>query len=490
MRSLFILIVSILISSCTPGVQSVSTLKDIDCAGLVIQPGQPPAVCNGSIVYIDPKTGQLKFSNLVATVTQQAAQDMTKDEIVYAAVAPYLPPLADGLYKAAIKKNYRDACEKERGEIAVKEAEVKKLTADTNVLLATANTELPRLENSASQNGFGLRENHASELASFEQASKEQLASLAQQLPPPSDILDVGQTPGQQFPEQAKVERGQALIDNAEAKIGAFRGQSDFETRRGLLALAKEAMGAARLSYRNGQVAQGDYFYNIAVAAADITMSIAPVFGWGKDFYEARYGINALTGKELTKFERTMAWVGVVTAGIGSKVVLAVKLGAFIKIGKNGLQELAEAEKFIRAAESLGLRNTSEIKAFSDVADKMGKSAEELADAIKTGVGKSGQDFEQHLMKKLGGEPPFKVSNSRGTREFDGRVGKAWYEAKTGWEDLNLEKFKSDMGKGLSISSDEGASYHLLTNSTIPVDLQEWLTKKGITFVHYTEVPK
>jgi len=86
-------------------------------------------------------------------------------------------------------------------------------------------------------------------------------------------------------------------------------------------------------------------------------------------------------------------------------------------------------------------------------------------------------------VEKLGGEGAFKI----GGREFDGKLGQLWYEAKAGrfWEDL--PKFKADMGARLDLAQKNGASYHFFSNQPIPQEVKEWLTKKGITFFEILE---
>lgn len=283
-------------------------------------------------------------------------------------------------------------------------------------------------------------------------------------------------------------------LDRADAietqiRNGAFDKKED---RLALVGGGRAALEISAQSLKEGDTGKSHFALQVGTVLLDTAISFTPILGWGKDAYEAMLGKNLLTGEELTKFEHTTAVIGVLTAGIGSKLAVAAKAGVIINTFKKGAEtadaatdfakSVTKAEELVVAAEKIGMKGTAEVKSFSDVAIKMGKSGDDLADAVKTGTGKSGKEFEQHLAEKLGGEPSFKVTNTRGTREFDGRVGNAWFEAKTGWEDLDLSKFKSDMGKGLSIATDEGASYHLLTNSPIPGELKDWLSKKGISF--------
>lgn len=99
-----------------------------------------------------------------------------------------------------------------------------------------------------------------------------------------------------------------------------------------------------------------------------------------------------------------------------------------------------------------------------------------------------GHDFEEYLTKTIGGEGSF----SKGGRDFDGGVGNRWWEAKSGgyWDLImnnpkKLELFKSSMGDRLRIAKNNGATYELITNSPIPQEIKDWLTKKGIP---YTEI--
>ena len=103
-------------------------------------------------------------------------------------------------------------------------------------------------------------------------------------------------------------------------------------------------------------------------------------------------------------------------------------------------------------------------------------------------AGLVGKDFENFLVKKLGGEGSFSV----GGREFDGAIGNIWYEAKSGnyWEmvmssEQKLNKFKSDMGDRLRIARENNATYELHSNTPIPPSVKEWLSKKEINFTEW-----
>lgn len=50
-----------------------------------------------------------------------------------------------------------------------------------------------------------------------------------------------------------------------------------------------------------------------------------------------------------------------------------------------------------------------------------------------------------------------------------------------------IPKFKSDMGDRLKIANDNGATYELFSNTPIPNEIKEWLTKKGIKYTETLE---
>lgn len=109
-------------------------------------------------------------------------------------------------------------------------------------------------------------------------------------------------------------------------------------------------------------------------------------------------------------------------------------------------------------------------------------------EGCESAQGLIGTDFEDYLVKIMNGEKSFSVEG----REFDGRVGNRWWEAKSGkyWERLEnnireFDKFKSDMGNRLDIAIRNGATYELFLNTPIPKIVKEWLMKKGIV---YTEL--
>ena len=100
-----------------------------------------------------------------------------------------------------------------------------------------------------------------------------------------------------------------------------------------------------------------------------------------------------------------------------------------------------------------------------------------------------GKDFEDYLVKKFGGRGSFKAKGANTSREFDGAIGNIWYEAKSGktWDMLmnnptRLEKFRSDMARGLKVAQENGAVYELYSETVIPNEIKKWLNKHKIGF--------
>jgi hypothetical protein len=105
-----------------------------------------------------------------------------------------------------------------------------------------------------------------------------------------------------------------------------------------------------------------------------------------------------------------------------------------------------------------------------------------------TAKGLIGAEFEDYLVRILGGRGSFKS----GGREFDGAINNRWYEAISGryWQDhaqpgKGFEKFKSDIGSRKSIAERNGATFEIHSNSPIPQHVKDWLTEKGIPFTEH-----
>ncbi|MFF7413826.1 WXG100-like domain-containing protein [Streptomyces lydicus] len=119
-----------------------------------------------------------------------------------------------------------------------------------------------------------------------------------------------------------------------------------------------------------------------------------------------------------------------------------------------------------------------------------GESEEPAEESGGHGARKRGQDYEDHLEEKLGGEGSFKS----GKREFDGKFTdesgqEAWYEAKSGqyWEKVNSDeremlRFKSKLMESRKIAAENGKDFYVISERPIPENILQWLAKKGVPY--------
>jgi len=104
--------------------------------------------------------------------------------------------------------------------------------------------------------------------------------------------------------------------------------------------------------------------------------------------------------------------------------------------------------------------------------------------------GLTGTAFEKWIQKTLGGEESFIVDK----RQFDGKIGNKWIEAKSGqyWVDhcqqgTGFDRFKSITGEQIKIAEHNDSMLEIHSNSQIPSHVKEWLTTKGIRYVEWLD---
>ena len=177
------------------------------------------------------------------------------------------------------------------------------------------------------------------------------------------------------------VEAGRRYVDYVNQQVEAKRGQTDYDVRQRLVGFARSSLGTAKKSIQEGSTEEGSAYYDIAIAAADLALSLTPVIGLGKDIYEATTGQSILNGQTLTRFERSMAVVSIATLGVA-------KLGVFGNLCKLSkvLGEVAigseEAAKAAKAAE-LGESAAVAAERTEAAAIKAAEDAEEILDSAK-----------------------------------------------------------------------------------------------------------
>jgi hypothetical protein len=179
-------------------------------------------------------------------------------------------------------------------------------------------------------------------------------------------------------PELRSVQNARQYQTYVQEKINAMP-EAEREKRQPLVNVANDALTVAEESYRTGQTEKGDFAKELGLAGLDLALSLTPGVGLAKDFVELSTGYNFVTGAKLTTFERTMAAVGVLTVGYGSKLALAGKAGALIDIFKVGSKEVQAVEEFTKIASRA--EKISEAAIEAGVKDR--SVIQEVADSIK-----------------------------------------------------------------------------------------------------------
>ena len=170
------------------------------------------------------------------------------------------------------------------------------------------------------------------------------------------------------YPESSKVAAGRKYLKYAKDKVNERPDRPDYAARQTLVSVGEAAMDSAESSYREGKIQEGNALAEFGIAAADMALSLTPIIGWGKDTYEAISGRGLLDNRKLTTFERSMAVVGVLTVGIGSKFAILGKGAKAVDIlaqAAKGAEEAkivakagATAERVIIEGEKLGFKKS------------------------------------------------------------------------------------------------------------------------------------
>lgn len=156
-------------------------------------------------------------------------------------------------------------------------------------------------------------------------------------------------------PNGRKVRDANAYANRVEKLTNSLDVNSvEGRTANTLLKISRASIVKADEFYAAGQESLGDAYYEFAIAVLDTVASFTPGVGWAKDTFEAITGKNMLTGEELTEFERSMAIVGSVTGGVGSKAGKGLKiLKNMAEASGEGAHAAGTVEKVFGAAEKI-----------------------------------------------------------------------------------------------------------------------------------------
>ncbi|MEO5971157.1 MAG: pre-toxin TG domain-containing protein [Bdellovibrionia bacterium] len=150
------------------------------------------------------------------------------------------------------------------------------------------------------------------------------------------------------------------------------------------------AVEEADASYSQGEPNEGQFYKDLAEGFLDIAIGLDPITGLARSTYELILGRNLVTGAKLGAFERSVAFLGVITLGAGNTI--AKTTAGVLKItGKVPAlsAELKIAEKVItegtRIVES-GERNWKSVKGLLHTVKGNAKIAADGTFKLKNGM--------------------------------------------------------------------------------------------------------
>lgn len=142
-----------------------------------------------------------------------------------------------------------------------------------------------------------------------------------------------------------------------------IKEMDQFETRSRVLDEATKSIVETKEYLGRDQFEEAEISARISHTLLDLTTSLTPGVSWARDVYEALSGKDLHSGETLDAFARSVAILGVISGGFGSKAVKAMQvIEKTTKVGLGGAPHLA----------SLMARR------LSGSAEKVAKSATEL----------------------------------------------------------------------------------------------------------------
>lgn len=158
---------------------------------------------------------------------------------------------------------------------------------------------------------------------------------------------------------------------------------TDIETykseRMALVSSADKGIQAADESFSKGDIYDGEVMLDASLTLLDVSISLTPVLGEGRDIYEAVEGRDLITGEELGVTARFVAAIG---AGIG---IAAVAFPAILPLDKvaDSARALVKLSKVSGTISGNIDFLVSKTKRTIELAVGLGMSAKDLAGIIK-----------------------------------------------------------------------------------------------------------
>jgi len=108
-------------------------------------------------------------------------------------------------------------------------------------------------------------------------------------------------------------------VQRLKAVYKQIHSMDHYETRLGYIEIAQSSLKLARSELLAHNFEESSIAMQIAMACLDFAVSWTPFVGWGRDVWESVFAKDIITGEQLGSFARSLAILGVVTGGIGSK---------------------------------------------------------------------------------------------------------------------------------------------------------------------------
>ncbi|MBI2601426.1 MAG: hypothetical protein HYW48_00070 [Deltaproteobacteria bacterium] len=132
-----------------------------------------------------------------------------------------------------------------------------------------------------------------------------------------------------------------------------IQGMNQYPLRQGFVDIASQSLDEAQMYYEHRQWEESGIAGELANLSLDLATSLTPGVSWGRDIYEAVTGKDLIDGSDLNTFSRSMAILGTVTVGFGSKVANGISVIAKLMMGERAAESIKEAERVVELVNRL-----------------------------------------------------------------------------------------------------------------------------------------
>ena len=167
--------------------------------------------------------------------------------------------------------------------------------------------------------------------------------------------------------EGQRLNRAHQYVQSVRNKIDPSLGY--FSERQHLLDAADASLEIADEAFQQGMTQEGQTAIDWAEALADTALSLTPGIGCAKDVYESLSGLSLISGKDLSTLDRSAAFFGAASFGLGSKVMSGFKVLRKIvtklsNVGRRSVGGLDEVAKIITFVKNIGFNTGRSMQDF------------------------------------------------------------------------------------------------------------------------------